>query len=243
MSTFEAWPKIPRWNRSVVITEKIDGTNGAIIIEPQDDFTAAEDPFRLAFVDHEGGRYQVHAQSRTRLVRPGADNFGFATWVQERAEGLVKLLGPGRHFGEFYGKGIARNYGLDHRRFALFNTKRWSEDARGYDGHDYQLVPGLEVDVVPVLTTLDHPDEAAILRHLNILRFGSSRLVPGFDKPEGIVLYHTAAGQTFKILLEGDDLPKGVVPRAEREMEALRSGEFVTDQSGRVLKDRRAVPA
>ena len=34
MSTFEMFPKVPRWNREVVITEKIDGTNSAIIIEP-----------------------------------------------------------------------------------------------------------------------------------------------------------------------------------------------------------------
>lgn len=34
MSTFQAWPKIPRYNRQVTLTEKIDGTNAAIIIEP-----------------------------------------------------------------------------------------------------------------------------------------------------------------------------------------------------------------
>jgi hypothetical protein len=28
-------------------------------------------------------------------------------------------------------------------------------------------------------------------------------------KPEGIVVYHSAARSRFKVLLEGDDIPKG----------------------------------
>lgn len=32
--TFEAFPKIPRLNRDITITEKIDGTNVAVVIEP-----------------------------------------------------------------------------------------------------------------------------------------------------------------------------------------------------------------
>lgn len=225
MSTFEPWPKIPRWNRSVVITEKIDGTNGAIIIEPASIDTAYDTNLLRKI---EG--YHVYAQSRTRLVRPGVgreagnDNYGFAAWVRERAAELVELLGPGRHFGEFYGQGIARKYGLDHKRFALFNTKRWgigTED--GVRLWDTQRTTGLEVDVVPTMSVIDNPDDVAIEDSLEWLRENGSALVPGFDKPEGIVLYHTAAGQTFKILLEGDELPKGIVPRAERELEAARA--------------------
>ena len=33
---FKPWPKISRYNRDIVITEKIDGTNGAIHIAPGD---------------------------------------------------------------------------------------------------------------------------------------------------------------------------------------------------------------
>lgn len=217
MSTFSAWPKIPRWNREVVITEKIDGTNAAIIIEqPSPPEGVAHDPALLWHdrkYDQEAGVYRyttVHAQSRSRLIYPGADNFGFAGWVQENAVALVNLLGPGRHFGEWYGKGIQRNYGLDHKRFALFNTHRWSnEDTLG---------SGLPIDVVPVLQVVPSPGElfpayesepTLIDMAVENLRRHGSALVPGFKKPEGVVLWHTAARQSFKILLEGDDVPKG----------------------------------
>lgn len=106
--TFEPFPKIARFSRNCVITEKLDGTNASIIIT-------------------EDGR--IGAASRNRLITPGknTDNAGFAAWVQDNKEDLLNL-GPGRHFGEWYGKGIQREYGLDHKRFALFNVSRWNMD-------------------------------------------------------------------------------------------------------------------
>lgn len=213
MSTFEAWPKIPRWNREIVITEKIDGTNAAIIIEPVSPVSPPGNAdYALAYVpDSETEGFRVYAQSRTRLIRPGADNYGFAAWVKEHADRLVALLGPGRHFGEWYGAGIQRGYGLDHKRFALFNVGRWSpEDTLG---------SGLPVDVVPILGRAGSPSEMAylgfdeyepeIMAVLHGLARSGSALVPGFMKPEGVVLFHTASRQTYKVLLEGDDVPKG----------------------------------
>ena len=200
MLDFIAWPKIPRLHKDILVTEKIDGTNAAVIIEPVQRIPGHADENRLAVVDT-GDLHTVHAQSRTRLIRPGADNYGFAAWVQENAAELVRLLGPGRHFGEWYGQGIQRRYGLDHRRFALFDVGRWSpEDFAETD---------LPVEVVPTLATLSRPDEDRINGTLDELDFYGSSAVPGFMQPEGIVLYHTAAKQTFKILLEGDDVPKG----------------------------------
>lgn len=239
MSTFEPWPKIPRWNRQVVITEKIDGTNAAIIIEPVEkiDRVMSEGKLVTFFEPAQSNclgiahDMAVFAQSRNRLIRPGVgkeaanDNYGFAAWVQENAEELVKLLGPGRHYGEWYGKGIARNYGLGHRRFALFNTTRWNDDEKhGLYGPQFQLHPTLPVDVVPVLGIAPRPEYPAYEGETYITdaiadlqRYGSA-LVPGFMRPEGVVLYHTAAGQAFKVLLEGDELPKGVFTRREREL-------------------------
>lgn len=199
MSEFIPWPKIPRFNRNVIITEKIDGTNACVIIEEAE--TLPLDQNRLADLDHDDTSYAVYAQSRKRLITSDCDNFGFAAWVQSNAAELVELLGPGRHFGEWYGAGIQRRYGLDHRRFALFNVGRWSpEDFAETD---------LPVEVVPVLETLGQPDSREIQNVLRELRRGGSFAVPGFMNPEGIVLYHTAAKQTFKVLLEGDDVPKG----------------------------------
>jgi hypothetical protein len=90
----------------MVITEKIDGTNSCVV------------------VDDDGN---VTAQSRKRVIVPGDDNYGFAGWVQQYADQL-KGLGPGYHFGEWFGVGIQRGYGLYERRFALFNVNRWRDE-------------------------------------------------------------------------------------------------------------------
>lgn len=103
---FEEFPKIPRLSRDCVVTEKIDGTNGCVLVM-------------------EDGR--VIAGSRTRWITPEADNFGFARWVAEHAEELRTGLGVGRHFGEWWGLGIQRRYDQDRKRFSLFNTSKWAE--------------------------------------------------------------------------------------------------------------------
>ena len=100
MNTFEAFPKIARLSREIVITEKIDGTNAQIYIT-------------------EDGKIQ--AGSRNRIITPEQDNFGFARWVEENHEDLL-LLGEGRHFGEWWGQGIQRRYNLEEKRFSLFNS-------------------------------------------------------------------------------------------------------------------------
>ena len=182
---FKGWPKIPRLHRDVIITEKIDGTNACVIVT-------------------EDG--EVAAQSRTRIITPEQDNFGFAAWVQEHADEL-RALGAGYHFGEWYGKGIQRTYGLDERRFALFSPRK-QQETLGW-GWMPSTVPCCEV--VPVLWqgTADRLNEY-VERCVANLRWHGSYLVPGFTAPEGLVVYHTAARQTFKVLLEGDDIPKGV---------------------------------
>jgi hypothetical protein len=82
----------------------------------------------------------------------------------------------------------------------LFNVRR-------YDGLN-SAIPGL--GLVPVLaegTFADWLIDSA-LRHL---RSEGSQAAPGFGRPEGIVVYHTAANSTFKVLLDGDDRPKSAV--------------------------------
>ena len=181
---FQPWPKIARLNRDIVITEKIDGTNAAIGIG----------------VD-EG---EVWAQSRTRLITPDKDNFGFAGWVKAHEDTLRDILGPGLHFGEWWGLGIQRGYGLVERRFSLFNTSRWKVEQKK---HDPRWIDGL--DIVPVLFT-GAMDTVTIENVLDVLRTHGSFAVPGYMKPEGIVVFHTAASVMFKVTLEGDEKPKGL---------------------------------
>ncbi|MFG3343344.1 RNA ligase family protein [Glycomyces sp. NPDC048151] len=125
------WPKTPRLTTPFVITEKIDGTNACVAISRIDhggEVTAAD----LDFDNHPGVRvvfgsgaavWAVRAASRTRWIEPGQkDNFGFAQWVHENAEALT-ALGPGRHYGEWFGRGIQRGYGMDIRCLALFDEQ------------------------------------------------------------------------------------------------------------------------
>lgn len=200
MSTFEAFPKIPRLYRDIVITEKIDGTNAAVLIEALT--LGSEDDLTVNAVA-EGRAWSVTAQSRSRIITPDQDNYGFARWVEENATELVRLLGPGRHFGEWWGRGIQRGYGLSERRFSLFNTVRHVDRL----AVPFDRLP--ELGVVPVLYE-GRFSEAAIQVALYRLRKYGSVAAPGFDRPEGIVVYHKASNHLFKVTLEGDEAPKGV---------------------------------
>ena len=210
---FEAFPKIPRLFREMVITEKIDGTNAAVLIEDIGEAAADDIPLAPSDVLHEGRVYHVAAQSRKRVIFPNqdglaSDNFGFAGWVRENQEALVQLLGPGRHFGEWWGQGIQRGYGLDHKRFSLFNPEfHFGELANESGG-----VPAIldQVGTVPVLyrgpfDTQDVRDAVDQLAQVG------SFAAPGFKRPEGIIVWHEAARQTFKVTVEHDEAPKGSI--------------------------------
>jgi hypothetical protein len=207
---FLPFPKIARLSRDMVITEKLDGTNAQLLIltdNGSDDVARTFEYWRQK-ATADLGSHLIIAGSRTRYVVPGDDNFGFAAWVRVHAEELVKL-GAGRHFGEWYGRGINRGYGLNERRFALFNTGRWISEADAQSDYDASrtIAPSC-CDVVPVLYR--GPFEThTIWANLERLRVFGSVAVPGFMKPEGIVIYHTASGALFKKTIEGDEKPKG----------------------------------
>lgn len=183
---FVKFPKIPRLNRPFSITEKIDGTNAQIVVE--DDGA-------------------VSAGSRNRWITPGktTDNHGFAAWVFEHLDYLRETLGVGTHYGEWYGAGIARNYGLDHKRFALFNTDRW----KGLSEWDEAQQRGL--GVVPVLARPANLEELSqsVFDVCGELRRHGSVVVPGFTNPEGIVVFSYAGRSLWKVTLENDALSKG----------------------------------
>ena len=170
---FQPFPKIPRLFREVVITEKIDGSNAQV------------------FVGEDG---TVRAGSRKRWLTPESDNFGFASWVRENEDEL-RGLGPGRHYGEWWGRGIQRQYGISERRFSLFNTDRWGA-----------WRPAC-CDVVPLLYVGEF-DGGVVVDLLDSLRRLGSSAAPGFMRPEGVVIYHVAGRCGFKATIEGDRHPK-----------------------------------
>lgn len=212
-SAFPSWPKIPRLNNGrIMVTEKLDGTNGLVSVRLRDPGEAELAPGEVpATVDGPDGTpvtYVVRAGSRNRWLTVDRDNFGFARWVADNATDLVQL-GPGLHYGEWFGRGIQRGYGLSERRFALFDAARWYDPGdpprREYRGM-LDLAPCPTVcTVVPILYygpagTL--PAVVDILR--TTMELEGSVMVPGFNRPEGLIIYHEAARQYFKVLFEGD---------------------------------------
>jgi hypothetical protein len=188
---FKPFPKIHRLSRGMVVTEKIDGTNAGIHI-----FDVGVDDMPI-YGCLEGDLY-ITASSRTRFIQPGKDydNFGFAAWVYENSEELAKL-GTGSHFGEWWGQGIQRKYGLDERRFSLFNTGRWDEDTLPECCH-----------LVPVLYEGEF-STAKVNTELEALEHYGSYAAPGFMKPEGVVIYLSAARKLFKKTIKDDEGGKG----------------------------------
>lgn len=192
---YKPFPKIPRMFREIVITEKIDGTNGSIYIT---------------------GAGQIFAGSRSRWITPADDNFGFARWVQEHKVELL-TLGPGHHFGEWWGSGINRGYGLTHgsRRFSLFNVRKWheaGESPRIWPAQDPRKTtvtspaPGC-CNVVPILFVGGFLTET-VRAVLQRLRDEGSAAQPGFKNPEGVMVFHCAAQSYFKVLAENDEKAK-----------------------------------
>ena len=179
MVEFQEFNKIYRLRREWIITEKLDGANVQIYIG--DDFK------------------ELRTGSRTKWITPEDDYKGFAKWVQAKRDELITGLGPGTHYGEWWGQGIARGYELKEKRFSLFNVARWTDDKRPSCCH-----------VVPVLSRgLD----VSLLAYSAIekLRSTGSIAAPGFMNPEGIIAFHTPSQYLFKMTLKNDESPKGTL--------------------------------
>lgn len=176
---FQKFPKIPRLKKGCIITEMIDGTNAQIYFP--DDYES-------------GAESNMWVGSHNRLITPEDDKFGFARWAYENEDQLFLELGYGRHYGEWWGSGIQRRYGLDHKRFSLFNTHRW-------DSCSFELC-----HTVPVLYKGDFSTDE-VNQVLDDLKQFGSRAAPDFMDPEGVVIYLPAARSLFKQTF--DDTHKG----------------------------------
>ena len=181
---FQEFRKIPRLSREIIISEKIDGTNGVIYIDSADN---------------------IFAGSRNRWLwnsvqdKIDTDNHGFAAWVKEHKEELLRL-GEGYHYGEWWGKGIQRGYGMEEKLFSLFNVYRWK---------DADIRP-ICCEIVPILYDGIFSGEMIGNTLMTLKEYGS-KAAPGFMKPEGIVIYHTQGRLYFKKTLENDEKGKNEV--------------------------------
>ena len=206
---FKEFPKMPRLSREIIVTEKIDGTNAQVAVVELDGYSAPGAVWA-------GDGLAIYAGSRTRWITPEADNFGFAAWVRDNAEELA-TLGPGTHFGEWWGAGIQRGYGLTEKRFSLFNVRRWALHGaapKTYPTADPRVTRTQDVlppccGLVPVLYQGPF-DTAAVDRCIESLRLTGSVAAPGYLLPEGVVIYHVAANVMFKKTVEKDSIPKAL---------------------------------
>lgn len=192
---FREFPKMARFSRDFIITEKIDGTNASVFINNYELEEFKDDKTIIAIKDG----YTMRAGSRTKWITPSDDNAGFAKYVLANSDELFKL-GEGHHFGEWWGQGIQRNYGLKEKKFSLFNVSRWNPEN----------LPSC-CNVVPILATGSFNDiNQSVNNCIDILREQGSFAAKGFMKPEGIVIYHIAGNVGFKKTLEKDDTPKSL---------------------------------
>jgi hypothetical protein len=178
--TFIKWPKTVRLeNEKFTITEKLDGTNSQIII--------TED-------------YEIFAASRSGFLTAEKDNHKFYQWVRARQETLLNLLGPGRYVGEFVGRGIQRNYGLQEQRFYLFNGLHPDM----VDSDFRNALRSINIGFVPVLAEdinfwglpKEIKDASA-----DLLLNGSQ--VNHYDQPEGIVIRSNPSNIIWKVIFDG----------------------------------------
>lgn len=223
---FQEFRKIARLNRPCVITEKIDGTCGLIAIgeisnQIDHDFCIASNHTA------EHGTLGLFAGSKSRWLLPtkDKDNFGFAAWAQDNAGELFNL-GPGYHYGEYWGYGIQRGYDQTERHFSLFNTSWWAQYFASNDADGPRLCPPC-CRVVPVLYSGQF-STVRIARELAGLGLCGSVAAPNYMNPEGVIVYHCAMNQYAKVTLESDGERKGL-----HKMEAEKV------RPPKIKKDRR----
>lgn len=200
---FKPFQSIPRYSRDIIITEKIDGTNGQILITPEGDMF-------------------VGSRSRWLNETREGDNYGFYKWCMDNKDELMKM-GPGRYIGEWWGLGIQRGYGVSEKRFSIFPGFPVKEMPACismvpilYEGsmmiserHPFWIewqesLKGLKLENDEIIKM----GKEAIPNVMHKLKIMGSIAAPGWMKPEGIVVFHKSSKQLFKKTFDNDDKGK-----------------------------------
>lgn len=211
---FKPFPKIERIGKiQMHITQKIHGTNAQIFIYPDKRILEKIKPNSMT-LEQAQAKYpnlkisfapanqeetwivedflNLICGSRTRWIYPGDDNYGFAAFVHLHKEEFIKKLGVGQHFGEWAGPGINSGEGLAQRTFVLFDFWKYPPERPA----PYSTV------VVPVL--YQGPMDLQVIDQVMAdLKARGSKLVPGFMRPEGVVI--SMLGTRYKKVFEAED--------------------------------------
>lgn len=235
---FISFPKISRYNRKVIVSEKIDGTCSQVYIwEPSPE--ELEQPIPNAYLDTQqttGKILAMKAGSKERWLSQEDDNYGFCRWAFNKGQFLIQL-GPGRHFGEWWGSKIQRKYGLtnEDRRWSLFNVQRWcmpNAEPKQISMADPRIIKFQDrlpicsgIGLVPILWEGMFED-LNVKQIMDSLWLSGSRAFttslpledrPRFDNPEGIVIHHVAGNVSFKKTFKKDDEPKSAQKKEKNE--------------------------
>jgi len=177
---FKGWPKTTRRKSKCTISEKLNGSNGALA-------------FGVKAEINENNVYvitvEMAVQTRNRIVTVKDDQTGIAKWAEKNKETLINDLvyfdpvpKPGLyyHYGEFMTRGHKEPH------FYLFNTRRWT-------GVNFQT-PTLKV--VPVLYEGVYYD-GVVEECLEDLRQNGSKVHSNVPA-EGVVIYYQGNDTVFK---------------------------------------------
>lgn len=218
---FAKFGSIGRLYRDVTITEKIDGMNACIVIKQ----VLGEEIYRntltvvnnVPYGNFSACRFSIGVQSRKQFLSLDKDIQGLAAWVTEHARELVLALGPGYHYGEYWGKNIQRSYHQKRNWFSLFNTKRWNKENVGH-------IDGLLT--VPILYSGPYADWVNEMQLHRLETQGSFAAQEVDDREldfraEGIVGWHVALDTYYKVTLDGDGHKGAAKKAAEARKEKL----------------------
>lgn len=204
--TFEAWPKTKHIDKalgSVVVTEKIDGTNACIVFEPDG---------------------TMYVQSRNRIITPFADNQGFAKWAARNEKDLLHVLGVGRHYGEWWGKGIGRKYDMNHNVFSVFNVGRFYRTEPGAEDSMATRAKGTrifnEISAVPHIFTGTYGCEqmvTAIRRLEETQSLAAAAYGINGAVPEGVCFYFREFDKVAKLVFAHPGKHKWEVQNAQAD--------------------------
>lgn len=179
---FHKWPKTARADSPVVVTEKLDGTNAVIWVSEDETEIAAGSRNRWLYTSKLGVEY----------LTTFGDNYGFGAWVHRHANMLKPRLGPGWHYGEWWGHGIARGYGLDHKIFTPF--------------YPLDILPSTQqegTEIRPLTVLYEGPMNHAEIQIVErSLKDHGSVAVEGYLYPEGIVIRFDHNGVRFKRVMD-----------------------------------------
>lgn len=206
---FESFPDIKKLGTAALfITQKIHGSNAQVYI----------------FQTPEGG-LDLMVGSRSRWIAPGNDNYGFAEMVYANKQEFIDKLGPGRHYGEWAGPGINSGEGLSTKTFVLFDHWKYPPER--------PLPPNTVI--VPILYAGAF-DLGKVQECMDDLKTNGSKLVSGYNRPEGVVV--NMKGQRYKVVF-ADEETGWKRPDAKYQKEKSDAQDKAFEQYGHLLQPIR----